>query len=368
MVPAKIHYPRTDRLRAMMRPYHGPQHCVVGVSIWPGDHRIIHDGQQSADDLIFEIGSITKVFTAILLCVQIEEGLIDPHAPLHEMSDALADVPPWITAQSLASHSSGLPRIHVPIWKALLKPLPKDPYATFSRADLLQRLRDWRGKPPGQPPRHRYSNLGMGLLGEAMAMQAGKPFDDLLAEKVTGPLGLRDTTASLDPDQLRRFVPPRASSGATVPPWTFQAMAAAGCLRSTARDLARFSQHVIRAMRAPETPLDHAIRRSAQPVLPLRGGSAQCYGWRSAGGAIPFLWHDGARAGSTCALYVCPDRSEAAAILSNNGVAANLWRSIRLDLSNQPAQARRYFAAVHDTASGDRAQGDAVRHGQNEPG
>lgn len=348
---------KTERLRTMMRAYEGPEHTVVAASIRHGEAEFISSGAQPIEtlsaELIFEIGSITKVFTAILLCVLVEEGKVDPHAPLREMSDELADIPGWITPERLTAHTSGLPRIHVPIWKALVKPLPDDPYAGFSRSDLLAWFQDWRGKAPGSKLRHAYSNLGIGLLGEAMALSEGKPFVEVLAEKVIVPLGLSDTTSRLDRDQKNRFMHPRNTKGKPVSDWTFQAMAAAGCLRSSARDLAHFSHCVIQALNAPETTLDRAICRSAQPIFGLgwRGGfepAAQCSGWFSmklAKGEPHFLHHDGGTAGSTCAIYICPEKAEACVVLSNNGIVANLWAGTKLSWSNQLRQAHGYFQA-----------------------
>lgn len=348
---------RQDRLRAMMRTYESERHSVVAFGLRNGNAEFFHSGARCADippaDVIFEIGSITKVFTGILLCLLIEEGKVDPRAPLGALSDALAVVPEYITPQRLISHTSGLPNLHMPIWRAAITPMPDGPYADFSRADMLHWLRDWTGKPAG-PHRHAYSNLGVGLLGEAMAMQAGKPFVDLLAEKVFAPLGLTDTTDLLDEDGQNRLAQPRHRNGTAVRPWTFQALAAAGCLHSSARDLARFSTRVLHAMAAPETALDRAICRSAVPILGLgpRGATvpaAQCSGWICARPSPPscgMLHASGGTAGSTCALYICPDRQEALAILSNNGIASSLWGSVKLCCSNQVRQAEALFGQV----------------------
>jgi len=347
---------KTERLQSMMKSYEGSRHSVVALSVQDGRSNVIGSGAQipgvSREEMIFEIGSITKVFTAILLCVLVEEGKVDPTAPLREMSDALADVPSWITPQSLTSHTSGLPNFFVPLWKALIRPLPEGPYSEFSRSDLLAWFGKWHAKAPGSKRRHAYSNLGVGLLGEAIALREGKPFVDLLTEKVIEPLGLKDTTDRLNAVQRGRFAQPRHPNGKAVAPWTFQALAAAGCLRSTASDLARFSGRVIQAVNAPKTTLDRAIFRSALPVLGLgrRGGkesTAQCSGWLAVkyGETAPrFLFHNGGTAGSTCALYICPEKAQALAVLSNNGVGGNLWGSTKLSWSNQHRQAHDFFA------------------------
>ncbi len=350
--------PKEDRLRGMMRAYASPRHTVVATGVRDCEARFISSGtpvsNMSVGDMIFEIGSITKVFTGILLCLLVEEGKVDPHAPLRHMSGDLASVPDWITPERLISHTGGLPNFYMPLWRALLRPAPDGPYAGFRRSDLLAWLHTWRGRASEPRRGHAYSNLGVGLLGEAMAMQQGAPFVDMLAERIVGPLGLRNTTHRLDADQQGRFAHPRHISGRPVPPWRFEALAAAGCLRSSAHDLARFSTRVIQALNTPENSLDRAICRSAEPVFGLgRRGctdpAAQCSGWLSMKPAKPgsrILHCSGGTAGSTCALYICPEKAEACAVVSNNGIAGSLWGGIRLDWSNQLRQAQGYFEAT----------------------
>lgn len=346
------------RLQSMILPYESPQHAVVAFLILGETMTYLHSGSEVSnapcEDWIFEIASITKVFTAILLCLLVEEGKIDPLAPVADMSDTLKDVPAWITPERLISHISGLPNYFMPLWKALLKQQPDGPYAAFSRADLLAWFRNRRGRLHLSTDRHVYSNLGVGLLGEAMAIIEQKPFIDLLAEKVTGPMALKDTTDRLDSAQQNRFANPKTIGGKSVPPWTFQGLAAAGCLRSTARDLARFAKAVTRSVDTPITALDRAICKSATPLFGLgsKGAmtpTAQCTGWllmtpdkREPG----FLFHNGGTAGSSCALYVSPERKAALAILSNNGVAGNLWGSTKLDWSKPMRRASELFAMV----------------------
>lgn len=346
------------RLQSMMRPYESPQHAVVAFQLLGETVTYLHSGSEVSDapceDWIFEIGSITKVFTAILLCLLVEEGKIDPQAPVRDMSVTLNVVPAWITPERLISHTSGLPNYFMPLWKALLRQQPDGPYAAFSRADLLAWFRNRQGRPSAPAHRHVYSNLGMGLLGEAMSMLESTPFVELLAKRVTGPMALKDTVDRLDSGQRNRFANPKTTKGKSIPPWTFQSLAAAGCLRSTAGDLALFAKAVIRAVNAPDTAFDRAIRRSVRPILGLgsKGAmtpTAQCSGWllMTPDKQEPgFLFHNGGTAGSSCALFISPERKAAFAILSNNGVAGNLWGSTKLNWSNPMKRASELFAMV----------------------
>ena len=185
-----------------------------------------------------------------------------------------------------------------------------------------------------------------------MAMKTGMPFLELLEQKVIGPLGLTDTSARLVSGQKDRFVQPKNTKGKDVLPWTFQALAGAGCLRSTARDLTHFSAAVLDALASPTTTLDRAICESVKPLLGLGCGGkmepeAQCLGWLSLslGGSAPrMLHHNGATAGSTCTLYICPDREAAVGILSNNCIGGNVWASTKLNWTNPRRQALNHFA------------------------
>ncbi len=131
----------SKRLTPMMRPYTSPHHSVVAFQVSHDEATFINSGPAISDapcaDWMFEIASITKVFTALLLCVLVDEGKIDPKAPVREMSDDLKDVPYWITPERLTSHTSGLPNYFTPLWKAILRQNSADPYAQFSRSDLL---------------------------------------------------------------------------------------------------------------------------------------------------------------------------------------------------------------------------------------
>lgn len=344
----------------ILAPYRGKETAVVTMFLGDGDMTFTASGTFDQNEIcapehaIFEIGSITKVFTALLLAVLVEEGRIDPNRPIRDFVKELSDVPQWITPRALASHTSGLPRTHVPVWKALISSLPDDPYGSFSRRDLVDWFRARKVTTPPRRVRHAYSNLGYGLLGEAMAISEGRPYLDLLTEKVIRPLGLVDTTSDLTQSQQARLMQPYTSKGKPVVPWTFQAIAGAGCLRSTARDLGRFSSAVVQALANPRTLLDRAICRSVSPLVGLgpRGAYepvAQCLGWLSLklGPKAPrMLFHNGGTAGSTSALYICPEAMSGVLVLSNRGVAVGIWSSLKLSWSNPNSAINDLFASL----------------------
>ncbi|MEJ6393132.1 serine hydrolase domain-containing protein [Gymnodinialimonas sp. 2305UL16-5] len=307
-------------------------------------------------DVVFEIGSITKVFTGILLSVLVEEGRIDPNRPLCEMIPALEGTQPWLTPNRLATHSAGLPKLHIPYWKALLLPVGDDFYADFSRDDLFDWVRRWRGAAP-KPNAYAYSNMGFGLLGEALAAHEGRDFGDLLREKVLDPIGLNDTSAHLEGDRTHRFAQPHDAVGRPVKPWTFKAIAAAGALRSTPNDMAQFARRVINAIREPHDSLDKAICRSALPAQRGTGRDAtesftQCLGWISIrwdADRAPILFHNGGTAGMTSELYVCPEKRAAIGIFASNGLAAGFWSGLKFGFQSPQKAASDVFEATSAT-------------------
>jgi serine-type D-Ala-D-Ala carboxypeptidase/endopeptidase len=185
---------------------------VVGC-LQDGERRVVGHGRVRLDGpdvpdggTIFEIGSITKVFTALLL-------------------------------GDLASHAAGLPRDpkgtlgrwlgdrHNPNAVLTVEQL----YAGFAKTRLRRR--------PGD--RVRYSNLGGGLLGQALARAAGQPYEELVRQRICLPLGMPDTMIAPTGEQAGRLATGHTRRGRPVHPLELPALAGAGALRSTANDLLR---------------------------------------------------------------------------------------------------------------------------------
>ncbi len=195
-----------------------------------------------AERRLFEIGSITKLFTGLLLAQAVLENkaALDDSIAKHLPADLKLDpAVAAITLVQLATHTSGLPSL-----PANFAPADNaDPYAGYTAARLHAALAALRPAAPAPQPA-AYSNLGFGLLGHLLERIFGRPYADLVAARITGPLGLKDTVIVPDADQQRRFAPAHSGTMA-VKPWTFDALAGAGALRSTAADLAKFAQALL---------------------------------------------------------------------------------------------------------------------------
>ncbi|MEV0115834.1 serine hydrolase domain-containing protein [Streptomyces sp. NPDC050844] len=210
----------------------GPERALLATGT-----TTLHGGTRADPDTRFEIGSLTKTFTALLLAEMAARGEVAYDDPITRFlprtaTPHLRGAP--ITLIHLATHTSGLPSLPPGFLRRGAPAWFSNPYADFSAADLLRALaRTWPRAAPGT--RVRYSNFGVGLLGALLTHAAHGPggtFAPLLAARVLDPLGL--TRTSCDPDQPQ---PTGYWHGRARPRWQIPAMPGAGAGRASARDL-----------------------------------------------------------------------------------------------------------------------------------
>ncbi len=274
-------------------------------------------------DSIFEIGSITKVFTALALAKQSLAGLVDLDEPVRQLLPAGVQVPSRagreITLRHLATHTSGLPRLPKGmLWRVLLHPSEPDPYAQYSAELIFEGLsRTKLRAPPGD--RFRYSNLGAGLLGLALAHRAGTTYESVIDRDVCRPLGLTDTHISLDPVRAERLAQGHTRKRKVTPLWNLNALAGAGALRSTATDLVRFA----RAQLNPgTTEIADAIHLTHQHHHRINRLAAVHLGWMGLRlhprfDSVDLIWHNGGTGGFRSWIGFIPAKQAAVVVLSN---------------------------------------------------
>jgi CubicO group peptidase (beta-lactamase class C family) len=264
--------------------------------------------------LRWEVGSITKVFTGILLAEMSrrgEVGLDDPiglHLPAG-VTRRLPDLPRQPTLADLAAHTSGLPRLP----RQWLRRIGKsdDPYSLLTEQDVWDALGPAATRP--SRPRPRYSNFGAGLLGHLLGRAAGEGYQDLISRRILEPLGLESTGFGPEP------VVPGFRGRRPTPPWTFGALHGAGALRSTAADMIAF---VAACIDPPPGTLGEALRLAQQPRVGRRR-HAVGLGWQirlsSGDGGSPILWHNGGTYGGAAFLAVDTSRRVAVVAFGNRG-------------------------------------------------
>ncbi|MER5639354.1 serine hydrolase domain-containing protein [Kitasatospora sp. NPDC002227] len=237
-------------------------------------------------DTRFELGSVTKTFTALLLAEMVARGEVRYDDPIDQYlpADTLPGYPHErpITLLHLATHTSGLPRLPVGLTPAAVPRWFTSPYATFSTAHLLRALprTPVRGVPGGQV---RYSSLGCGLLGLVLENAAGQRYEELLASRVCGPLGLIDTSCGPGREPATGY-----RRGRRVPSFRLPALPGAAALRSTADDMLRFLQaHLsVDAVPIPEQSGSAGSLRAA-----LRDVSRARIERRRTGARICLIWN-----------------------------------------------------------------------------
>ncbi|MET8540208.1 serine hydrolase domain-containing protein [Kitasatospora sp. NPDC004799] len=191
-------------------------------------------------DTVFELGSVSKTFTALLLAEMVARGelcLDDPverRLPRCWRAAKVRSAEP-IRLLHLATHTSGLPGLPPGLLARAVPAWFSNPYETYGDEQLRDGLARTtvRGKPGS---RYAYSNYGVGLLGRVLAETGGLPYGELLTERVCRPLGLRSTTCAPDP-------PGRAIGyrhGRALPPWRIPGLPGAGAVRADGADLLRY--------------------------------------------------------------------------------------------------------------------------------
>ena len=218
---------------------------VVGV-IGAAGRRIVSYGQVDEGDprplngdTVFEIGSITKLFTSLLLADMTVRGELALDDPVGKYLPPTVTMPErggqQITLIDLATHRSGLPRLPENFYPND----PANPYADYTVDQLYQFLNSYRlTRDIGA--RHQYSNLGGGLLGHALALKAGMDYEALVHQRITEPLGMKDTSITLSPEMRTRLAVGHNGRMKPTENWDIPTLAGAVALRSTANDLLKF--------------------------------------------------------------------------------------------------------------------------------
>jgi len=206
---------------------------VVGLIDGSGK-RVVSYGKGAAGDskpldgdTVFEIGSITKAFTGLLLADMSLRGEVSLDDAAQKYLPEGAKMPERnghaITLRHLSMHHSALPRL-----PGNLKPAdPANPYADYGPAQLYEFLAGHTlRRDPGAS--YEYSNLGAGLLGHLLARRAGKSYEDVLRERIIDPLGMRDTRITLTDAMKSRLAQGHGPQLEPVKNWDLDALAGAG--------------------------------------------------------------------------------------------------------------------------------------------
>jgi D-alanyl-D-alanine-carboxypeptidase/D-alanyl-D-alanine-endopeptidase len=235
-----------DNIVGALSNHPGNTGLVVGVI--SRDHRSVFgygkasnaSAELPSGDTLFEIGSITKVFTTSLLAILTADGLLNLNDPVRDLMPSLSNLPGEITLLRLATHTAGLPKMPSNLFRSMLRNR-RNPYAAYSTADLLLYLSSYKPqKRRRATDQINYSNLSVALLGHILAQSSGLPYEQAIVSRLCDKLAMHDTRIELTPEQQERLSPPHSANGKSVLNWSLPAFAGAGALRSTADDMLKF--------------------------------------------------------------------------------------------------------------------------------
>jgi serine-type D-Ala-D-Ala carboxypeptidase/endopeptidase len=296
---------------------------VVGV-IDPQGRRVVAygslekgDPRKLDGDTLFEIGSITKVFTALLAADMAQRGEVKLDDPIAKYLPQTVKVPErngkQITLIDLATHTSGLPRM-----PENFRPKdPENPYVDYSLESLYSFLSSYQLR-RDIGVKFEYSNLGFGLLGQGLAQRAGMDYEKLVVTRICDPLGMKSTRITLEGPLRERFAVGHSSDLVKAPAWDINSLAGAGALRSSANDLLIF---VAAMMGYTDNPLAAAEKTALSTTRPT--------GWPFT--AIGLAWDidtrgggriiskDGGTGGFTSYIGYRPETHVGVVVLANTG-------------------------------------------------
>jgi CubicO group peptidase (beta-lactamase class C family) len=326
---------------------------VVGMLDADGSTRIVAwgdpgPGQPPLDgSSVFEIGSITKVFTATVLADMVRAGEVSLDDPLQKYLPGRVRVPAHagkeITLGSLSEQNSGLPRM-----PSNFEPAdPTNPYADYTVEQLYTFLSGYElTRDPGA--QFEYSNLGVGLLGHVLALRAGMSYEAMVRARILEPLGMTHTAITLTLWMREHLALGHGGQGEVVSNWDVGVLAGAGGIRSTAVDMLEFLDANLHPERGP---LQEAMA-FAQEERASAGGSNTAIGlnWISVhAGSDTIVWHNGGTGGYRTFAGIVPSRGVGVVVLTNSGgggaddIGMHLLRP-EIPLAPPPAPRKEYTA------------------------
>lgn len=271
----------------------------------------------SAPGYRFEVGSVSKAFTGVLLSEMAARGELSLDDPVQAHLPAGVTMPRFegieVTLRDLVTHMSGLP----PLPPGFRAANPLNPYAAVDETLVVGAVEQLTlTYPPGET--HAYSNWAFMLLSEILGRRAGKRYDALLAERVLVPLGMTGTTVGDGPGLLRGHT----SFGRPTPAWDIPArFGGVGAVRSTPEDMTRFARAMLGDVPADaQASLKRALVASAQPQRAVDERTTMATAWvlrthPPADG--PWLFHNGMTGGFSATLAIDLNGRRAAILLAD---------------------------------------------------
>lgn len=285
-----------------------------GTSFFSYGVKSLETNEPVDEHTVFEIGSITKTFTCILLASEVVNGELNLDDPIQNL------LPEGVTAPTrngesiklvhLANHTSALPRVP----NNFVRTNRENPYADLTEQQVYEFVNNCE-LPYDIGTKFLYSNLGMGLLGNILAAKNNTTYEELMLRKIVEPIGLEDTRITLTPDMGKRFAKGH-NTGVEVDYYTLPAIAGAGAIRSTAVDMLKY---LAANMGIKKTDLYPAMELSHKSTGIKEGEMTAGLGWiTSMVEGEEIIWHDGGTGGFMSFIGFTKDRKKGVVVLTNS--------------------------------------------------
>ena len=302
----------------------GPSPGVgIAIATFDGDRSdVVSHGLPFDGDAPFEIGSITKTFTATLFADMIVKHEVSPDDPIERYLPSGVTAPTFdgrhITLGDLATQSSGLPRMPT----NFVSSNRAAPYGSYDDANMLEFLSSYTlTRAPGAS--FEYSNLGFGLLGYLLARRLGVSYATAIRTRILEPLGMSHTGFETDGHPATP-VSGHDADGEPVSSWTFSALAGAGAIASTPNDMLRYARANLDARHGP---LALAMQLAQHPTREAEAGQRIGYAWMTRPDGI--VWHNGGTAGFRSFLGLDIANRRAIVVLANDiSMLSTRWGSM----------------------------------------
>ena len=315
-----------------------PNEAEMAVAILKGEETVFLGLKRQNDAIrqvsnaksVFEIGSITKVFTTQLLLHAYQDQLIaNLNEPIQAYLPYRIKGNPDITFKQLANHTAGLPSS---ISASVFTTKSSNPYRDWDDERFSRYLEEKVNLNSSPGDQYRYSNVGMALLANTICHLRKTTYESLLQEEIFAPLRMASTTTNRSLVQ-NKLVQAYNWKGEETDNWDLAAIAGAGAVLSTAEDLSRYLEWSFVALNN-ELALMSQSSKSIDDVLEIALGWHMIKGYTSS----PFLWHNGGTGGYKSSMGINLSNRTGVVILSNIGATNNPKRGLVDMLSYQLMQ------------------------------
>lgn len=322
---AAQHFPSNDSLTALLRSRFGPRSvgAVLAVLEADGTTRIVTHGSAGlgakplGPKSVFEIGSITKVFTGILLADLVDRGLVSLQDPVAKHLPAGVKVPTRngreITLLDLATHRSSLTRM-----PTNMVPDGANPYPPYTIEQLYAYLGEHQLR-RDIGSEYEYSNIAVALLGHVIERVAGAPYEQLVQERILRPLGMTLTGTKVEGSIREWMTVGHDENGFVAPYRGWPDLPAMGALRSNAEDLLRF---IAANTGPPQSQLERVIRSAHEVRNSLSANTDIGLNWQVMKfGSKRIIGHGGATEGFRAFIGFDPETGVGAVFLANSNAS-----------------------------------------------